>query len=49
MLVFWAAVYVCPELGVSDLVIGLTVGRVGTSLPELGVQPWRRAAKMNMT
>ncbi len=34
-LLVWGAVAVAQELGVSDLVIGLTVVAVGTSLPEL--------------
>lgn len=31
----WGAVYIAQSLGVSDLVIGLTIVAVGTSLPEL--------------
>lgn len=31
----WGAVYVAQSLGVSDLIIGLTVVAIGTSLPEL--------------
>lgn len=34
-LLVWGAVYVAQALGVSDLVIGLTIVAVGTSLPEL--------------
>ncbi len=34
--VVWGAVNVAQALGVSDLVIGLTIIAVGTSLPELG-------------
>lgn len=31
----WGAVYVAQALGVSDLIIGLTIVAIGTSLPEL--------------
>lgn len=31
----WGAVYIAQSLGVSDLVIGLTIVAIGTSLPEL--------------
>lgn len=31
----WGAVYVAQSLGVSDLIIGLTIVAIGTSLPEL--------------
>ncbi|SDS50776.1 cation:H+ antiporter [Halopseudomonas sabulinigri] len=31
----WGAVYIAESMGVSDLIIGLTVVAVGTSLPEL--------------
>ena len=31
----WGAVYIAQSLGVSDLIIGLTIVAVGTSLPEL--------------
>ncbi|MFC4260583.1 calcium/sodium antiporter [Marinobacter lacisalsi] len=31
----WGAVYVAQTLGVSDLIIGLTIVAIGTSLPEL--------------
>lgn len=31
----WGAVFIAQELGVSDLVIGLTIVAIGTSLPEL--------------
>ncbi|MBT8136894.1 MAG: calcium/sodium antiporter [Gammaproteobacteria bacterium] len=34
-LLVWAATNVATELGVSDLVIGLTIVAIGTSLPEL--------------
>lgn len=34
-LLVWAAINVASELGVSDLVIGLTIVALGTSLPEL--------------
>ena len=34
-LVVWAAVGIAHQVGVSDLVIGLTVVAIGTSLPEL--------------
>jgi len=34
-LVVWAAVGIAHEFGVSDLVIGLTIVAIGTSLPEL--------------
>jgi len=31
----WGAVFIAQSLGVSDLVIGLTIVAIGTSLPEL--------------
>ncbi|MGB3596112.1 MAG: calcium/sodium antiporter, partial [Pseudomonas neustonica] len=31
----WGAVYIAESMGVSDLIIGLTVVAIGTSLPEL--------------
>lgn len=31
----WGAVYIAQSLGVSDLIIGLTIVAIGTSLPEL--------------
>ncbi len=34
-LLVWGAVYIAKSLGVSDLIIGLTIVAVGTSLPEL--------------
>ena len=34
-LLVWGAVFVAQSLGVSDLVIGLTIVAIGTSLPEL--------------
>ncbi|MFP4294665.1 MAG: calcium/sodium antiporter [Halothiobacillaceae bacterium] len=34
-LLVWGAVYVAQALGLSDLVIGLTIVAIGTSLPEL--------------
>ncbi|MDQ6971085.1 MAG: calcium/sodium antiporter, partial [Mariprofundaceae bacterium] len=44
-LVVWGAVHIAQTFGVSDLVIGLTVVAVGTSLPELMasvVSVWKR-------
>ena len=32
----WGAVVTAKELGVSELIIGLTIVAIGTSLPELG-------------
>ncbi|SDS87918.1 cation:H+ antiporter [Halopseudomonas litoralis] len=34
-LLVWGAVFIASDLGVSDLIIGLTIVAVGTSLPEL--------------
>ena len=34
-LLVWGAVYIAEGLGVSDLIIGLTIVAIGTSLPEL--------------
>ncbi|MGD8174841.1 calcium/sodium antiporter [Marinimicrobium sp. ARAG 43.8] len=34
-LLVWGAVYVASSLGVSDVIIGLTIVAIGTSLPEL--------------
>ncbi|WP_339805886.1 calcium/sodium antiporter [uncultured Marinobacter sp.] len=34
-LLVWGAVYIAQALGVSDLIIGLTIVAIGTSLPEL--------------
>ncbi|MCG8524161.1 MAG: calcium/sodium antiporter [Pseudomonadales bacterium] len=34
-LLFWGAVAIAQSLGVSDLIIGLTIVAIGTSLPEL--------------
>ncbi|SDX33423.1 calcium/sodium antiporter [Marinobacter mobilis] len=34
-LLVWGSVYVAQSLGVSDLIIGLTIVAIGTSLPEL--------------
>lgn len=34
-LLVWGAVTIAQSMGVSDLIIGLTVVAVGTSLPEL--------------
>lgn len=39
-LLVWGAVEVATSLGVPDLVIGLTIVAVGTSLPELASQSW---------
>jgi len=44
-LVVWGAVHIAQSFGVSDLVIGLTVVAIGTSLPELMasvVSVWKR-------